>query len=251
MFTSPPPSLRSPTRQQQSCPVQTLSPRCLALLAFLLVAVTGCMRLPAEQAAGTPAAGLAAAGVAVVSSAEGALLGTATAVAPGLLVTNAHVVGAALSVRLMRGDGRASADAAVIRRVEGADLLLLRAEAPVFAAPACLGAVPRAGEAVWAVGAPRIGPAVAAGQVARVSARAEGFGTGFTARMPALMGHSGGPVVDREGCLVGITTALLSPGAGAVLGALAGVDLAGLAAGEEREIFALGLPVVAEVLAPH
>jgi S1-C subfamily serine protease len=222
--------------------------RRLALLALLLAAATGCARLPAEQAAGTPAAALAATGVAVVSAGDGALLGTATAIAPDLLVTNAHVVGAAASVRLARGDGRARADAAVVRRVAGADLVLLRAEAPLFAAPACLGATPGAGEAVWAVGAPRIGPALAAGRVARVSARVEGFGTGFTVRMPALMGHSGGPVVDREGCLVGITTALLSPGAGAVLGALAGVDLAGLAAGHEREVFALGLSAVAEAL---
>jgi S1-C subfamily serine protease len=224
--------------------------RRLALLALLLAAACGCARLPAGQAAGTPAAALAAAGVAVVTGPDGALLGTATAVAPDLLVTNAHVVGPARSVRLSRGDGGASAAATLVRRSEGADLVLLRADRPVFAAPACLGEAPQAGDLVWAVGAPRLGPAVAAGRVERVSARLDGAGTGFTARMPALMGHSGGPVVDRDGCLVGIATALVSPGAGALLGALAGVDLAGLAAGEGREVFALGLPAVAEALAP-
>lgn len=217
----------------------------------MLAVACGCARLPAEQAAGTPAAALASTGIAVVSGADGTLLGTATAVAPDLLVTNAHVLGQALSVQLARGDGRANVAATVARRIAGADLVLLRAEGPVFAAPACLGAPPAAGEAVWTVGAPRIGPAVAAGRVARVSARVEGFGTGFTARMPALMGHSGGPVVDRDGCLVGITTALVSPGVGALLGALVGVDLAGLADGQEREVFALGLPVVAEALVPR
>jgi S1-C subfamily serine protease len=231
--------------------MQAPHPRRLALLALVLALGCGCARLPAEQAEGTPAAALAAAGVAVVASPNGALLGTATAVAPDLLVTNAHVVGAAETLRLSRGDGAATVAAAVARRVEGADLVLLRAERPVFAAPACLGPAPRAGEPVWAVGAPRLGPAVAAGQVSRLSARLDGFGTGFTARMPALMGHSGGPVVDRDGCLVGITTALVSPGAGALLGALAGVDLAGLAAGQQREVFALGLPAVAEAVAPR
>jgi S1-C subfamily serine protease len=223
--------------------------RRLALLALVLAAACGCARLPAGQAAGTPAAAMAARGVAVVTGPDGTLLGTATAVGPELLVTNAHVVGQAPAVRLSRGDGGASAAAAVARRIEGADLVLLRAERPVFAAPACLGDAPRAGDPVWAVGAPRLGPAVVAGRVERISARLSGAGTGFTARMPALMGHSGGPVVDRDGCLVGIATALVSPGAGALLGVLVGVDMAGLAAGEGREVFALGLPVVAEALA--
>ncbi|MFN6954225.1 MAG: serine protease [Acetobacteraceae bacterium] len=224
-------------------------PSRLALSVLALAFAAGCARLPAGDAAGTPAGATAARGFGVVSDGQGALLGAATAVAPELLVTNAHVVGTTASVRLTRGDGGAVVAAAVVRRVTGADLVLLRAERPAFDAPACLGSAPATGEPVWAVGAPRLGSAVASGVVARASARMDGFGAGFTARMPALMGHSGGPVVDRDGCLVGIATALVSPGAAAVLGAFAGVDLAGIA-GQEREVFALGLPVVAEALAP-
>ncbi|MCS6932200.1 MAG: serine protease [Acetobacteraceae bacterium] len=169
--------------------------------------------------------------------------------APDLLVTNAHVVGAARSLLLVREDGTASVRAVVARRVEGVDLVLLRAEEQAFRAPPCLRPTPLAREAVWAVGAPRLGPAVAAGEIARVAARLEGFGTGFTARMPALMGHSGGRVVDAEGCLLGIATALPALGLWRLVGALTGADLAGLAAGRGREVFALGLPAVAEALA--
>lgn len=221
----------------------------LAPTLLVLSFAAGCTRLPAGDAVGTPASATAARGFTIVSDGEGALLGAATAVAPDLLVTNAHVVGPAASVRLTRGDGGAVVAATVVRRVSSADLVLLRAERPAFDAPACLGSSPAAGEPVWAVGAPRLGQAVAPGVVARASARMDGFGAGFTARRQALMGHSGGPVVDQDGCLVGITAALVSPGAAAVLGAFAGVDLAGIA-GQEREVFALGLPVVAEALAP-
>jgi S1-C subfamily serine protease len=221
--------------------------RCLLLVAAGLAA-PGCARLPAEDAEGSPAARIARSGVAAVSDLGGAFRGSAAAVAPDLLVTSAHVVGAVASLGLRRGDGQVETLAVVVQRLEGADLVLLRAEAPVFAAPECLGAAPARDQPVWAVGMPPLGPAVAAGRVLRISARIEGLGTGFTARLPAMIGHSGGPVVDREGCLVGITTALLSPGPATLVGALAGADLAGLLGGQGREVFALGLPMVAALL---
>jgi hypothetical protein len=69
------------------------------------------------------------------------------------------------------------------------------------------------------------------------------LGAGFVARLPALMGYSGGPVVDRGGRLVGITTAALDEALGAHLLALllGGADWAGLAFGDGRRIFVLGL----------
>jgi S1-C subfamily serine protease len=212
-------------------------------------ALAGCARLPAAAAVATPAAPVAAGGMASLTDEEGGLLGAATAVGPALLVTNAHVIGSRERLRVQRGDGGAILGAAVARRLPGIDLVLLRVEAPLFDTPPCLADPPRPGQPVWSVGVPGIGPVVASGPVQRPSARLEGFGTGFTIRMPALMGHSGGPVVDADGCLLGVTTALLSPGAAALLAVLSGVDLDGLARREAREVFAIGLPQLAELVA--
>ena len=72
-------------------------------------------------------------------------------------------------------------------------------------------------------------------------------GIGFTARMPALLGYSGGPAVDGEGRLVGIVTALTQPGMAPFLVALSGFDLDGLARGRSgREVFLLGAVAVME-----
>ena len=55
------------------------------------------------------------------------------------------------------------------------------------------------------------------------------------------MGFSGGPVVDREGRLVGLVTAAIQEPLGATLAArLTGTDIGGLAFGTARQIFVLG-----------
>ena len=55
------------------------------------------------------------------------------------------------------------------------------------------------------------------------------------------MGFSGGPVVDRTGRVMGLTTALPQPGAAPLLAAMTGVDLAGLTEGARRQVFILDI----------
>jgi S1-C subfamily serine protease len=176
-------------------------------------------------------------------------LGSAVGVAPGIAATAAHTLGEATRFRLARGDGAATAPARLLARIPEADLAFLLTE-PSLLAPLPLAARPvRPGERVWAVGAPRLGPSLAAGEVALPNALLPGYGLGFTARIGALMGYSGGPVLDAEGRLLGLTSALTRPGAALALAALSGADLDGLARGASREVFVLGAPAIAQALA--
>jgi S1-C subfamily serine protease len=119
------------------------------------------------------------------------------------------------------------------------DLAVLAVPA-VFAPAVPAAAPPWEGAPIWAAGSPAAGPAVAAGQVVRTGTNLPGHGPGFTARIGALLGYSGGPALDGQGRLLGLVTALPQPGAAPLLAALSGVDLDGLARGE-REVFLLGI----------
>jgi S1-C subfamily serine protease len=220
-----------------------------ALLGVLLL--LGCAGVPTEQAAGTPAGRVATESL-VSLQANGASVGAAVALhcaacGGDVLVTNAHVLrqaGDELSVR--RGDGGEAVPAQVIAVSPRMDLAVLSAP-PGFAMPASLApAMPGRGATVWALGPQGLGRALARGQVARASLRMRSFGSGFTARMGALMGFSGGPVVDRAGQLVGLTTALTSPGMAPVMAALTGVDLDGILHGDGREVFVLSIHAIEE-----
>jgi S1-C subfamily serine protease len=207
----------------------------------LLLILGACTRLPAEDARATPAEAVAARGFAQIAL-HGVPLGSALAVAPGLLLTNAHVLpeGAA-QVTARPGDGGAPVAARLLARSPGLDLAVLAVPIGLFTAATPAAAPPRIGETVWAVGAPRAGPALAIGQVERLGVDLPPHGPGFTARMPALMGYSGGPVVDDQGRVHGLVTALVRPGAAPLLAAMTGLDLDGMAQGA-REVFVLSLP---------
>ncbi len=213
--------------------------RPVATLALLLAAAA-CAPLPAQQAAGTPAARIAGESLATLRAGE-ATVGAAVAVDSRHLLTNAHVLRqASAGLRLRSADGMREAPAQVVAVSQRLDLAVLRM--PVgFLAPARPGEAPERGDAVWAVGPEGLGRALAAGRVRRPGHELEGFGPGFTAGLGALMGFSGGPVVDREGRLVGLTTALPDPGRAGVLAALTGVDVAGFQQGPAREVFALAI----------
>lgn len=207
---------------------------------------------PARVALGTPAAAVAARSFAAVLDTEGgAPLGAAVAVAPGRAVTNAHVVRTALGrgsgeVRLQRGDGVGEVPARVLGLSPRMDLALLAVPAGFLAPAEAAAAEPARGEPVWAIGPHRLGRALASGPVlgpsgAEQEALGVAPGEGFVARMPALMGFSGGPVVGRDGRLAGVTVAALDETLGTWLLALvAGSDLAGLADGRGRHILVLG-----------
>jgi S1-C subfamily serine protease len=190
------------------------------------------------------AGAVAAQGFASLST-TGLPLGSAVAIAPDRLLTNAHVIperGSQLSFR--RGDGAASGPARLLARSDRMDLAVLEVPA-VFAPAHPAKAPPREGAAIWAAGSPAAGPAVVAGRVARAEMLLPGHGPGFTARIGALLGYSGGPALDGQGRLLGLVTAVPQPGAAPLLAALSGVDLDGLLR-TDREVFLIG---IAEALA--
>lgn len=141
--------------------------------------------------------------VAVVSA--GRTLGAGFAVAPGLLVTAAHVVDGASHVEVALRDGR-RVRGEVVERAARLDLALLR----IPAAPPPLSLAPSA----------RLRPGSVVATVGHPDGNRFTLATGFVAQAaedgddPALVrlqlplrpGASGGPVVDRGGRVVGVVT---------------------------------------------
>jgi len=213
----------------------------VALAALALVHFAGCASMPAGQAEGTPAGGVARDSLASLQ-ASGVSVGAAIAVDDRHLLTNAHVIRQAGGVVTMRrGDGSAEAPAQVVGTSRSMDLAVLRMPVGFLHAAHLASALPVAGEAVWALGPEGLGRAVAAGRVERPYVQMRGFGPGFTAGLGALMGFSGGPVVDGQGRVMGLTTALPNPGGATLLAMMTGVDLAGLAEGARRQVFILDI----------
>ncbi len=209
-----------------------------AALILLILSLAGCARMPLEEARGTPVEAVARGGFARLSL-GGMPVGSAVAVAPDRLLTNTHVVPEGVEmVVFRRGDGGAEGAARVVARSARMDLVVLAV--PAVFEPVPLGGPVWAGDRVWAAGTPAAGPAVSAGEVLRPRVRLVGHGPGFTARLGALLGYSGGPAVDAAGRLVGIVTALPQAGAAPLLAALTGVDVAGMM-GPGREVFLLGV----------
>jgi len=201
--------------------------------------LSGCAAPAARQALGTPAEHITATGFASLQC-GGMTRGGVVGFDARHALTCAHVLeGGARSATLRRADG-AEATARVVARSGRMDLAVLRLPEG-FLAPAQRSAeAPQRGEAVWAAGAPSIGHSVAEGHVEAPDAEMPGFGRGFTARLPALMGYSGGPVVDEEGRLLGLTAALPDPGAAGALAFLLGADIDGLAQ-SDRQVFVLSI----------
>ena len=155
----------------------------------------------------------AAPGVASVAHARGA--GSATVLAPdGYLLTNAHVVDGQAELRVRFADGR-RLPARIVGRDIATDLAVLRVDA------AGLPALPlrerpdvRVGQLVLAIGNPlgfersvSIGVVSATGRAMPVATG--GVFDGFVQTDAAINpGNSGGPLVDSEGHVVGINTAI-------------------------------------------
>ena len=126
------------------------------------------------------------------------------------------------------------------------DLAVLEVPAGFLRPAPIAAAAPGRGAAVWALGPEGLGRSVATGRVTRPDVEMRGFGIGFVAGVGALLGFSGGPVVDGQGRLVGLTTALPNPGSATALAVMTGVDVAGFAQGSGRQVFVLG---IGEILA--
>ncbi len=141
----------------------------------------------------------------------------------GHVVTNEHVVRGCRDLRIRRAD-ESSGPAAILASSRAEDLALLQAEMPARpVAPFRSGKDIRAGDAVVAFGFPLTGLLSSSGNLTlgHVSALS-GFGDDarfLQVSAPIQPGNSGGPLLDMNGRVVGVTTSSLSTvGAGRTAG---------------------------------
>lgn len=166
----------------------------------------GCF-MPFDHVANTPLVGIRDNYLSIVTGLSGLFGGTGSAVllGEGLAVTNAHVARASRRLNAFARSGRMLA-AEVVAQSDVLDLALLRLEGvkgnPWPVADASVS------EPVWAMGTTsgQLAP-TASGRIERTHAWAHADGRlqpGLMFTAPAGPGYSGGPVVNREGALVGI-----------------------------------------------
>lgn len=137
----------------------------------------------------------------------------------GVVVTNAHVIAGAVEIRVALADRR-EFDAEVMLADEATDLAVLRlrgaSDLPTLdLRPADTLEV---GDLVLAIGNPfGVGQTVTSGIVSAVD-RVGRRGGGYFIQTDAAInpGNSGGALVDMEGRLVGVNTAILSRGGGSI-----------------------------------
>ncbi|HSV93985.1 MAG TPA: trypsin-like peptidase domain-containing protein, partial [Desulfobacterales bacterium] len=152
---------------------------------------------------------------------EAGALGTGVVIVDtGIILTSLHVVAGATGIRVIFSDGTES-DAAVVGTQPENDLAVLQAALlPDDLVPATMASSARLapGDEVFAVGNPfGLVHSVSAGVVS-------GLGRSFASPRAGVVlenliqfdaavnpGNSGGPLVDRNGEVVGIVTALLNP----------------------------------------
>jgi S1-C subfamily serine protease len=137
--------------------------------------------------------------------------------AQGLVLTALHVVDDGGRIQVQFADGT-RATARVVRRQPENDIAVLGVDRlPQVVVPAVLGGVANVGDAVFPVGNPLGLPGSLTAGV--VSALGRSIGTGAGRSLKGLIqfdaavnpGNSGGPLLDRDGHVVGIVTALANP----------------------------------------
>lgn len=187
---------------------------------------------------------------------NGRTIGSAFAIFDGIVVTNRHVVkglhpGGRVRL-LVPGRGRVVLTGTVLALSPRMDLAVLEVARGVLPVVGLPRARPRSGEPVVAAGVDATdgpgGPRYeAAGSVVSPIADIAAFGPGLIARLPGgRPGFSGGPLLDRDGRLIGIVTALKTdsgtalPANGSTRIGQAGVEAYALRATElRREVLRL------------
>ncbi len=148
-------------------------------------------------------------------------LGSGFIISPdGIIVTNNHVVQNAVDIKVTLDDGT-ELPAKLLGADAKSDLAVLKISAPKPLATIAWGDSDKLklGDQILAIGNPfGIGTTVTAGIV---SARGRDLHSGpyddfIQIDAPINHGNSGGPLVDREGNVVGINTAIYSPNGGSV-----------------------------------
>jgi S1-C subfamily serine protease len=163
--------------------------------------------------------------------------------AAGDILTALHVVAGATDITLTFADGSQSGAQVVTREPENDIAVIQATELPAGLTPATLGnpAAVRQGSEAFALGSPfGLGGSISAGIVSGLD---RSFTLpGGTITLHGLIqidaavnpGNSGGPLVDRQGDVIGIVTALVNPTKDDVfigIGLAVPIDVAGGAAG--------------------
>ncbi len=154
---------------------------------------------------------------------ERSSLGSGVIVDPsGIVVTNNHVVGGAAEVRVALSDGR-ELSAEILLKDERTDLAVLKIDNGGASLPVLeIGDSDalEVGDLVLAVGNPfGVGQTVTSGIVSAVARTNIGINdSGFFIQTDAAInpGNSGGPLVDVDGRLVGVNTAIFSRSGGSI-----------------------------------
>ncbi|NWG74027.1 MAG: trypsin-like peptidase domain-containing protein [Rubrivivax sp.] len=148
-------------------------------------------------------------------------LGSGVIVSPeGYLLTNHHVIDGAADIEVRLADGR-SARASVVGTDPDTDLAVLKIDLPDLPAVTFgdMGSL-QVGDVVLAIGNPfNVGQTVTSGIVSALGRNRLGLNTyeNFIQTDAAINpGNSGGALVDVEGHLVGINTAIYSGGGGSL-----------------------------------
>ncbi|KQV70475.1 DegQ family serine endoprotease [Rhizobium sp. Root1220] len=138
----------------------------------------------------------------------------------GIIVTNNHVIDNAADIRVTLDDGT-ELPATLVGADPKSDLAVLKVQAPKLLPTLAWGdsSALKLGDQILAIGNPfGVGTTVTAGIV---SARGRDLHSGpyddfIQIDAPINHGNSGGPLVDRDGKVVGINTAIYSPNGGSV-----------------------------------
>jgi S1-C subfamily serine protease len=161
----------------------------------------------------------------------------------GDILTALHVVADATAIKVTFADGTAS-DATVISRDADNDIAVVRAtKPPADPVPAVIGnaAAAQPGSEAYAVGSPfGLGGSISAGVISAVDRSFTPRGSDHVIhgliQIDAAVnpGNSGGPLLDRDGRVIGIVTALINPTEDDVfigIGLAVPINVAGGAAG--------------------
>jgi S1-C subfamily serine protease len=187
-------------------PLRRRRPGLVAFATGALLAVVAGMGLRAVDAGADPAGAPPVVHLDVLAC-DGRRTGSGTVVAPGLVVTAAHVVQRSLRIAIVAEGVTVEARVVAVDPV-GRDLALVAADGPLGIAGVAPGRPVRPGEGLVAHGHPAGGPPAALPVAAVAIMEASTF---HLAGQRVLIvggalpeGMSGGPVVDRRGALVGV-----------------------------------------------
>lgn len=134
-------------------------------------------------------------------------------VAPDLILTNEHVVGAAPRHKILLINGR-DVYARTLRRDAGRDVALLQVESGTYPFLSLRRDTPNLAEEVYAIGSPldeSLAGTVTKGIVSQLKRDARGLEI-IQADVTVQPGSSGGPLLDADGAVVGLSQSGLTDG---------------------------------------